>query len=163
MCNVSVHGNVVVHVPCHMSYVEICERPGAPRVSTARPDATRGPPARRDHMDQFGNCHGRDRPDGRVVSISMVVSTLSSAHAHRREGGAVSDLLSPADRGRRKKSPALLSRTLHVAQAEARRPDAATLRKDPGGNQYTQGLHNAALTSRNVQRPHRTSHGISVL
>ena len=92
-----------------MSYVEICERPGAPRVSTARPDATRGPPARRDHgpiaMDGT-------RPDGRVVS--MVVSTLSSAHAHRREGGAVSDLLSPADRGRRKKSPALLSRTLHT-------------------------------------------------
>lgn len=35
-----------------MSYVEICERPGAPRVSTARPNATRGPPARRDHVAQ---------------------------------------------------------------------------------------------------------------
>ena len=147
-------------VICHMlRYV----RDPAPRGSPPPDRTPRGGPPRDGTMDQFGNCHGRDRPDGRVVSISMVVSTLSSAHAHRREGGAVSDLLSPADRGRRKKSPALLSRTLHVAQAEARRPDAATLRKDPGGNQYTQGLHNAALTSRNVQRPHRTSHGISVL
>ena len=158
---------VVVHcrVICHMlRYV----RDPAPRGSPPPDRTPRGGPPRDGTMDQFGNCHGRDRPDGRVVSISMVVSTLSSAHAHRREGGAVSDLLSPADRGRLgadvKKVPhCFRARTARVAQAEARRPDAATLRKDPGGNQYTQGLHNAALTSRNVQRPHRTSHGISVL
>jgi len=85
-------------------------RDPAPRGSPPPDRTPRGGPPRDGTMDHFGNCHGRDRPDGRVVS--MVVSTLSSAHAHRRV--RVVPFLTccrPPDRGRRKKSPALLSRT----------------------------------------------------
>jgi len=79
--NVSIHGIVVVHVPCLYHMLRYVRDP-APRGSPPPDRTPRGGPPRDGTMDQFGNCHGRDRPDGRVVS--MVVSTLSSAHAHRR-------------------------------------------------------------------------------
>lgn len=43
-------------------------RDPAPRGSPPPDRTPRGGPPRDGTMDQFGNCHGRDRPDGRVVS-----------------------------------------------------------------------------------------------
>ena len=86
-----------------MTFVEICERPGAPRVSTAR----------RDH-GPIRNCHGRDPTGGSCRRCGC------RAHMHTDE--RVVPFLTccrPPPRADVKKRPALLSRTLHVAQAEA--------------------------------------------